>query len=46
MNTVDAEACGAGAHTYIMLYYTHTVYIYYAYINVKSAFIRTTKSTL
>jgi hypothetical protein len=35
-----------GLYTCMMLYYTHTVYIYCVCISVKCAFVRTIKSTL
>ena len=52
MNTVGAEACCVGAHTYIyrhkyiILYYTFTVTIYDVYMVVKNAIVNTTKPTI
>jgi hypothetical protein len=52
MNTLGAVASNAGAYIYIhlymyiMLYYKYAMYIYYVCVSVKSAFVRTTKSTL
>jgi hypothetical protein len=48
-NTVGAEASRAGAYMYIRLYaYTMLLHVHciYIYISVKSAFVRTTNSTL
>jgi hypothetical protein len=52
MNTVDAGTAIAGQYTYvriytyIMLFDTYAVYIYYVCMSVKKAFVGTTKSTL
>jgi hypothetical protein len=44
MNTVGAAASSARAYMHVSLY-TYTTHIYYVCISVKSAFVRTTKST-
>jgi hypothetical protein len=52
MNTVGTAASSAAAcryislYTYIMLYDTCMVYVYYVCISLKSAFVKATKSTL
>ena len=49
MNTVDAGASIVGpytympSYTYVMLYYTYTVYVYYIYIGTKT-FVRAKQS--
>ena len=51
MNTMGVATFSAGAHVFIythikMFYYTYIAEIYYVCISVKSAFVRTTNSSL